>query len=135
MASADEWLREARYALQNVSPGSTDEHKYTVRAKSYALQVVRKYPHSIEAAQAREILAQLNVQIAKPAIPTRQPLASPSRSPAIERPVAVPAVHPKTNRFTARPVTDDPWRAIFKRFMAVLKHHLLALLDRLESGK
>lgn len=175
MASADEWLREAQYALQNVGPGSTDEHKYTVRAKSYALQVIRKYPHSIEAAQARGILAQLNVRIDKPASPelTRRPPAAPLRSSATERPFAVPAAHPKINRFAARAIaTDDEWRAIFKRFIAVssakkkvffvvlllfmvlvpfslfvvagliilyafnlplLKQHLLALLDRLES--
>jgi hypothetical protein len=122
LASADELLREAQYALQNVSPGSTDEYKYTVRAKSYALQVVQKYPHSIEAAQAREILAQLKIQIAKPASPTLtgRPLAAALRSSAIERPLAAPAVHPKMNRFAARAATtDDQWRAIFTRFIAV----------------
>lgn len=122
MASADELLREAQYALQNVGPGSTDEHKYTVRAKSYALQVVQKYPHSIEAAQAREVLAQLNVQIAKPTLPTltRRPLATPLRSSATERPLAGPAAQPKIDRFAARPInTDNQWRAIFNRFIAV----------------
>ncbi len=164
MAGADELLREAQYALLNVSPGSTDEHKYTVRAKSCALQVVQKYPHSIEVAQAREILAQLNIQIAKPASPT-----------LTGRPLAAPAVHPKMNRFAARAATtEDQWRAIFRRFIALpsgkkklffvvllffvallpfslfvvagvivlyafnlplLKKHLLVLLDRLEPGK
>lgn len=122
MASADELLREAQYALQNVGPGSTDEHKYTVRAKSYALQLIQKYPHSIEAAQARDILGQLNIQIAKPASRTltRRPLANPLRSPATARPLAVPANQPKVNRFAARPtVTDNQWRTIFKRFTAV----------------
>lgn len=121
MAGADDLLREAQYALQNVSPGSTAEHKYKISAKSYALQVIQRYPHSIEAAQARDILAQLNIQIAKPASPilTRQALAAPLQSSAIERPPAVPAVRSKINRFAARPIAEDKWNAIFRRFLAV----------------
>lgn len=121
LASADELLREAQYALQNVSPGSTDEHKYSARAKSYALQVVQKYPHSSEASQAREILAQLKVPIGKPASPTvtRRVLAGPSQPSAVRKPLALAIDREKINRFAARPTVDDQWRAILQRYMAL----------------
>ena len=61
MADAGELIREAQHALQNVSPGSRDERKYAARAKKYARRVIRKYPTSVEAVQAREILGHLGI--------------------------------------------------------------------------
>lgn len=102
MASADELFREAQHALQNVSPGSTDEQKNIARAKNYAMQLVRKYPHSIEAAQARAILAQLDVSIVAPL------------DTALSR-------HRTPNRF-ATAVADKQWRQILQRFVALPDH-------------
>lgn len=68
MATADELIREAHYAFRNISHGSTDARKYRARAKKYAKQIIRKYPTSMEASQARTILRQLDeyVEVAPP---------------------------------------------------------------------
>lgn len=59
MASAEELIREAYFAFQNISPGATDEKQQRARAKKFATRILRQYPVSIEARQARSILAQL----------------------------------------------------------------------------
>lgn len=163
MASADELIREAQFALQNAGPGASDEHKNVARAKKYAMQVIRKYPRGLEAAQARNILAQLNVSIATTPPPlTRQPLLSPVKRST-------------PNRFAARTISDEEWQDILRRSIALpsgkkkklawftlpliivlvpysifvifaaaavygfnlpmLKRHALALLNSLESGQ
>ncbi len=61
MASAEKLLLEAEFAFRNISPGSTDEKKFTARAKRYASKLVRKYPASSEAEQAHNILRHLGV--------------------------------------------------------------------------
>ena len=63
MASAEELLRDAQHAFQNISPGSTDEKKYEARAKRLAMRVIRKSPDSIEGTQARMILYRLGSDI------------------------------------------------------------------------
>ena len=61
MANAGELLREAQYAYQNVSHGdSPDNRKKTARAKSVARKIIRKFPTSSEADQARQILERLD---------------------------------------------------------------------------
>ncbi len=64
MASAEELLRDAQHAFQNITPGSADEKKYTARAKKLAHRIVRKYPASIEAEQARAVLRSLGEMLA-----------------------------------------------------------------------
>ena len=66
MATAGELLREAQYALGNVSGSSTDSSKFESQAKKLARRVIRQYPASIEAGQARAILEQLGVLKAQP---------------------------------------------------------------------
>jgi hypothetical protein len=61
MAGADELLRDAQYAVQCISHGDTRENRaHTSEAKSLARKIIRKYPVSIEATQARAILDRLN---------------------------------------------------------------------------
>ena len=60
MASADELMRDAQYAFQNISFADTpDNRKNSARALSLAAKVVRKYPNSPEASVARSILRRL----------------------------------------------------------------------------
>ena len=157
-------IREAQYALKNAGPGSTDERKYIARAKKYALLVVRKHPHSIEATQAREVLAQLDISVASS---TPLPLAF--------QPIVPPAKNSTVDRFAAAVAADDQWQTVMQRFVALpkrkkkllawglvlpiivlipfsifvifgvalvyalnlpmLKRHLFLLLNSLESGK
>ena len=66
MADADHLLREAQYALQNVSHGSTDSKKHAAKAKSLARRIIRKYPDSQEVSSARSILEQLGERVQAP---------------------------------------------------------------------
>jgi hypothetical protein len=56
LADASELLRDAHYALQNVSHGSTDSKKFASKAKSLANRVIRKFPNSSDADSTRSIL-------------------------------------------------------------------------------
>lgn len=64
MASAEELIREAQFAFHNVGPGSTDEARNRARAKRFARRILRQYPTSSEAQQARAILSQLDMEYA-----------------------------------------------------------------------
>lgn len=66
MPDANELLREAQYAFQNVSHGSTDSKKHAAEAKSLARRILRKYPDSREVAAARSILEQLGERVPAP---------------------------------------------------------------------
>ena len=63
MADASEILRDAQYALHNVSHGSTDSKKFAAKAKSLANRVIRKFPSSSEVVSARSILRTMGEQI------------------------------------------------------------------------
>ena len=123
MASAGELIREAQYAFRNISHGSTDERKYKARAEKYAKRVIRKYPVSVEASQARRILDQLNVQIAV----QPQPVVSPPPDAAanFEKSHSLASGH--TNIFRNAPSMSDArfqqsgeteeWRSLLQRLI------------------
>jgi len=122
VASADELIREAQYAFRNISHGSTDERKYRARAEKYARQIIRKYPASIEASQARQILVQLNFQVPVQS----QPAAPPSNAAAdFEKSHSADSGH--TTNFNPRPTSlraalqhsgvPEDWRDLIRRFM------------------
>jgi hypothetical protein len=130
VATADELIREAQYAFRNISHGSTNERKYRARAIKYAKRIIRKYPTSIEASQARMILRQLDeyVEIAPP--PAMPPLTTPTESKAaIEfakhhgansgHTVNVSDSPTKFNtRFQNAAISED-WKNLLRRFMAL----------------
>ena len=72
MSDASELLREAQYALQNVSYGSTDSKKHAAEAKSLARRIIRKYPDSREVAAAWSILEQLGERVPAPTAQDQQ---------------------------------------------------------------
>jgi hypothetical protein len=123
VATADELIREAQYAFRNIGHGSTDENKYRARATKYAKQVIRKYPTSIEASQARRILNQLNVQIdiqLPPAISLQ-----PDAAAAFEKSHSLGSGH--TGNVSSTPVASgsrfqqandgEDWKSLVRRFM------------------
>ena len=129
MATADELIREAQYAFRNINRGSTDERKYRARAKKYAKRIIRKYPTSIEASQARTILRQLNeyVEVAPPAMP---PLAVRPESKAATEFVKdhgsssghTANVSNSPTRFNTRlqnAAVSEDWKNLLRRFMAL----------------
>jgi len=123
VASAGELIREAQYAFRNISYGSTDVRKYKARAAKYAKRVIRKYPVSVEASQARRILDQLNVQIAiQP-----QPIVAPppdaaanfekSHSSSSGHTSGLSSTPPASgSRFRQSSDAED-WRGIIRRFI------------------
>jgi hypothetical protein len=124
VASADELIREAQYAFRNISHGSTDERKYKARAEKYARRTIRKYPASVEASQARRILAQLNPQMPVPSKPVEPP-----RSAAADFKKSHSANSGHTTNLSRPPVSFDAalqqsgmaedWRNLIRRFVAL----------------
>jgi hypothetical protein len=61
MADAGELIRDALYAFYNISHSdSPDNRRNTARAKSISRKIIRKFPGSIEADQAQQILERLD---------------------------------------------------------------------------
>ena len=125
MASADELIREAQYAFRNISFGSTDEKKYRAIAEKYAKLVMRKYPVSIEAAQARQILDQMNVRV-----DVRAPLGEVPQASAADnfaKSHALDSGHTKIEVRTPPAPTaqnqhagnKEDWRNLIRRFMVL----------------
>jgi hypothetical protein len=127
LASAEELIQAAYFELQNVTPGATDEERRRSRAIRLAKSVLRKYPVSIEARQARSILRQLKIDDsvrrfvdthshsndAKPlAITTmrRRPESGPTSEP-----VSRPGLAPKPLVAPA----DTDWRSLWQLFTAL----------------
>jgi hypothetical protein len=135
VASAEKLLLEAEFAFRNISPGSTDERKFTARAKRYASKLVRKYPASSEAEQAHTILRHLGVGYSsvKSRLSTRRPA---SRSPHADHTRESPHRHQlKTPKPSARGslvvadsrnrsrkkqnMSDDSWENIWRIFLGL----------------
>ena len=135
MASAEKLLREAEFAFRNISPGSTDERKFTARAKRYASKLVREYPASSEAEQAHSILRRLGVGYSsvKSRPSTKRPA---SRSPHADHTPESPHRHQLTtpkpsgrgslvvadsgNRSRKkRDLSDDSWENIWRIFLGL----------------
>jgi hypothetical protein len=115
MMSADELIREAHYAFRNIGHSSTSENKYRARARKYAKQVIRKYPVSIEASQARRILDQLNVRV-----DTQLPSAvSPRQVAAADFEQSHSSASGHTKNITRTPLAGsnaEEWRKLVRRF-------------------
>jgi hypothetical protein len=135
VASAEKLLLEAEFAFRNISPGSTDERKFTARAKRYASKLVRKYPGSSEAEQAHNILRHLGVGYSsvKSRLSTSRPA---SRNPHADHTREAPHRHelktPKPSkrgslvvgdskdRFQKeRNLSEDSWENIWRIFLGL----------------
>jgi hypothetical protein len=123
LASAEELIREAQYACHNIGHGSIDERNFRARAKKYAKRIIRKYPASVEASQARTILSQLNVRVDIQLPPS--PLAQSDAATDFKKDHAVDSGH--TASVASTPVASSPgfqrakgtddWRGLFRRFV------------------
>ena len=69
MATAEQMLNEAQYAFANITFGeSLANARHAARAKSLARKIIRKFPATTEASEARAILRRLGEE-ADPAPP------------------------------------------------------------------
>lgn len=88
MASADELLRDAQYAVHSITYDDSRENRsHIARARSLARKIISKYPTSIEAAQARSMLDRLDGKAQQPTFSKLRPgVGEAQRSP--NRPVS-----------------------------------------------
>lgn len=98
MASAEQLIQEAEYAFFNISPGSTNEAKYTATAKRLAKRVIARHPTGVEAVQARNILQQLGVRMPR-ATPRASVLIHNHSSSASHSPHPAPRVRKPASTF------------------------------------
>lgn len=111
MASAEELIREAQFAFHNVGPGSTDEKRNRARAKRFARRILRQYPVSAEAQQARAILSQLDMEYALAADTSSVGRSTPSPAPA-----PMPARSPHDDRSFTAEAGDASWKQLWQLF-------------------
>lgn len=153
MSNAEKLLFEAEFAFRNISPGSTDEKKYTARAKRYASKLLRKYPASPEAEQAQIILRRLGVAYATAKPRPRRGLRPQSKQPlspsphadhtseaphrhsakqreAITKALALPSAKKRIGR-GAQAKSDDSWENIWRTLLGLsyTKKKMLAFLS------
>jgi hypothetical protein len=142
MASAEKLLAEAQYAFRNISPGSADERKHSARAKRYASKLLRKFPVSPEAEQARNILRHLGAGFAAP---KRTVFSKRSMSPSphvdhtlemshrhtTEQRKVIDEVLAPARKQRARSAKDDSWQNIWQIFLGLsyTKKKILAFLS------
>ena len=70
MASAEQLLNEAQYAFNSVGPGDNrSDRRSASRASRLARKIIRKYPMSSEAEEARSILRRLGEEAYMPRVP------------------------------------------------------------------
>lgn len=151
MASAEKLLIEAEFAFRNITPGSTDERKFTARAKRYASRLTRKYPGTPEAEQAQSILRHLGVGYAatRPRSSLRSRPSQPfSPSPHVDHTPEAPHRHsdkqqkslaniPTQTKKRAAPgpraTNDDSWANIWRIFLGLsyTKKKILAFVSLL----
>lgn len=115
MASAEELIQAAYFELQNVAPGATDERRRRSRATRLANRILRKYPVSAEARQARSILRQLKIDDE-----VRQFADTHSHGGNVN-PLATPSSHtkpePRSETHIASANTD--WKSLWLLFTAL----------------
>jgi hypothetical protein len=72
MASAEQMLNQAQYAFANISFGeSLANARHAARAKSLARKIIRKFPATMEATEARAILRRLGEEAYTSEMPIR----------------------------------------------------------------
>ena len=71
MATAEQLLNEAQYAFANISFGESFANtRHAARAKSLCRKIIRKFPATMEAGEARAILKRLGEEAYTSEMPT-----------------------------------------------------------------
>ena len=91
MATAEQMLNEAQYAFANITFGeSLANARHAARAKSLARKIIRKFPTTMEASEARAILRRLGEEAYTSEMPILHRHVSHAEHPVSRRPPAVP---------------------------------------------
>lgn len=117
MATAEELIQAAYFELQNVAPGATDEQRRRSRAIRLAKRILRQYPVSIEARQARSILRQLKIDDAAQRFVDTHSHGNDGSPIAITTAAPKPESRPGFNPLVASADTD--WKSLWLLFTAL----------------
>jgi hypothetical protein len=91
MATAEQLLNEAQYAFANISFGESFANtRYAARAKSLSRKIIRKFPETMEAQEARAILRRLGEEAFTSEMPIRHRHVRQSEHHGSGNPLAVP---------------------------------------------
>ena len=91
MATAEQLLNEAQYAFANISFGeSLANTRHAARAKSLSRKIIRKFPATMEAQEARAILRRLGEEAYTSEMPIRHRHVTQTEHHEKWQPVAAP---------------------------------------------
>ena len=126
MATAEQLLNEAQYAFANISFGESFANtRHAARAKSLCRKIIRKFPATMEAGEARAILKRLGEEAYTSEMPIRHRHVSQSQHHETPKPLAVPRTA-RTGRRSGGDTLD--WMGLAGLVFSLPKAILFALV-------
>jgi hypothetical protein len=126
MATAEQMLNEAQYAFANITFGESFANaRHAARAKSLARKIIRKFPATMEASEARAILRRLGEEAYTSEMPIRHRHASQSEHHSSWKPPAVSRM-PRVGQQAGRGDTLD-WGGLVGLLLGLPKAILFAV--------
>ena len=127
MATAEQMLNEAQYAFANITFGESFANaRHAARAKSLARKIIRKFPATMEASEARAILRRLGEEAYMSEMPIRHRHVSQSQHHDTWEPPAVSHA-PRVGRQAGRGDTLD-WSGLIGLLFGLPKAILFAVV-------
>ena len=127
MATAEQMLNEAQYAFANITFGeSFTNARHAARAKSLARKIIRKFPATMEASEARAILRRLGEEAYTSEMPIRHRHLSQSEHHSSWKPPAVSRT-PHVGQQAGRADTLD-WGGLVGLLLGLPKAILFAVI-------
>lgn len=127
MATAEQLLNEAQYAFANISFGeSLANTRSAARAKSLCRKIIRRFPATMEASEARAILRRLGEEAYTSEMPIRHRHVPQSQHHETPQPLAVR----RTARAGQRPGRGDAldWAGLVGLLLSLPKAVLFAVI-------
>ena len=111
MASAEQLLNEAHFAFASISYGqSLSNKRHAARAKSLCRRIIRRYPSSMEASEARAILRRLGEEAYVSTLPNRHRHMTQASHHIGTSTRAAPSIVPESATSTGSP--DFDWSGL-----------------------
>ena len=127
MATAEQMLNEAQYAFANITFGESFANaRHAARAKSLARKIIRKFPATMEASEARAILRRLGEEAYTSEMPIRHRHVSQAEHHSGWQPLAKTST-PRVGRQAGRGDTLD-WGGLIGLLFGLPKAILFAVV-------
>ena len=127
MATAEQMLNEAQYAFANITFGeSFSNARHAARAKSLARKIIRKFPATMEASEARAILRRLGEEAYTSEMPIRHRHVQQSEHHGSWKPSPTPRT-PRVGQQAGRDDTLD-WGGLIGLLFGLPKAILFAVV-------